>query len=158
MNRKASLTLGFAIMSVSAWAVMSAMEWPWKAALFPLVIGIPVFCLAATEVLCVFFASSPRNPGADMQAPVDVPEDVDTRRTLLAIAWILGFFAAIALLSFPIAVPLFVFVYVKFQGREGWGWSLIFTVAVWAAFYALFDRLLHLPFPAGWIQTWAGWT
>jgi hypothetical protein len=30
------------------------------------------------------------------------------------------------------------------------------TAGVWVCFYGLFDRLLHLPFPAGWIQTWLG--
>ena len=158
MNSKASLVLGFAIMGVSAWAVVSAMYWPLKAALFPLAIGIPVFCLAAAEVLWVFFGSSPK-PGSqamDFQLSEQLPANVTLHRTLVAIAWILGFFAAIVLLGFPIAVPLFVFLYVKMQGREGWGLSLIFTLVVWAIFYGLFDRLLHLPFPDGWILTGVG--
>jgi len=78
------------------------------------------------------------------------------RRTVLAISWILGFFAAIVLAGFPIAVPLFVFLYLRIQGKESWVFSVIFTFAVWAFFYALFDRLLHLPFPAGWMRTWLG--
>lgn len=156
MHSKASLVLGLAIMVVSAWAVFSAMHWPWKAALFPLVIGIPVFCLAAAEVIWVLFGSTARSQGMDVQLADDAPTNVTLHRTLVGIGWILGFFAAIALLSFPIAVPLFVFLYVKIQGREGWGLSLIFTLAVWAIFYGLFDRLLHLPFPDGWLQTWLG--
>jgi hypothetical protein len=79
---------------------------------------------------------------------------VSLRRTALAAAWILGFFAAIVLLGFPIAVPLFVFLYLRLQGREGWLFSLVFTAAVWASFYGLFDRLLHLPFAEGWLITW----
>ena len=157
MHSKASLVLGLAIMAVAAWAVFSATQWPWKAALFPLVIGIPVFCLAAAEVLWVLFGSTPRSEAADFQLAQDLPARVMLRRTLLGIGWILGFFAAIAVLSFPVAVPLFVFCYLKIQGREGWGWSLIFTLAVWVIFYGLFDRLLHLPFPEGWLQTWIGW-
>ena len=158
MHNKASLVLGLSIMVVAAWAVVSAIHWPWKAALFPLVIGIPVFCLAAAEVLWVLFGSTARSPVMDFQPADELPPQVTLRRTLVAIGWLLGFFAAIALLSFPIAVPLFVFLYVKVQGREGWGLSLIFTLAVWAVFYGLFDRLLHLPFPDGWLQTWVGLT
>ena len=162
MHSKASLALGFGIMGVSAWAVVSATHWPWKAALFPLAIGIPVFGLAAAEVLWVLFGPSP-GPGGqamDFQLSEQLPENVTRRRTLAAIVWILGFFAAIVLVGFPIAVPLFVFFYVKMQGREGWGLSVVFTLAAWAVFYGLFDRLLHLPFPDGWIQTWVGliWT
>lgn len=156
MRSKASLFLGFGIMICSGWGVVTAMDWPWKAALFPFVIGIPLFCLATAEVLWVLFGSTPRNQTMDFQLSEHLPAEVTRRRTLQAVGWMLGFFGAIVLVSFPVAVPLFVFLYLKLQGREGWGLSLIFTVAVWALFYGLFDHLLHLPFPDGWIQTWAG--
>jgi hypothetical protein len=26
----------------------------------------------------------------------------------------------------------------------------------WGIFYGLFDQLLHLPFPAGWLFSWLG--
>ncbi len=156
MHNKASLALGLGILIISAWAVVSAMHWPWKAALFPLVLGIPVFCLAAAEVLWVLLGSTSQNPLMDVQPSADLPEKVTRSRMLVAIGWMLGLFVAVVLLGFPIAVPLFVFLYVKLQGREGWGLSLVFTLVVWGIFYGLFDRLLHLPFPAGWIQTWAG--
>lgn len=156
MHNKASLLLGLGILVLTAWAVVSALHWPWKAALFPLAIGIPVFCLAAAEVLWVIFGSNANTDAPDFQLSRHLPAKETFRRTALAFAWILGFFAAIVLLGFPIAVPLFVLLYLKIQGREGWGLSSLFTLAVWALFYGLFDRLLHLPFPDGWIQTWIG--
>lgn len=156
MHSKASLALGFGIMGLSAWAVISAMHWPWKAALFPLVIGIPVFCLAAAEVLWGLFGRA-ADRATDVSEPL-VQSPVQRRGVLKAIGWILGLFAAIALLGFPIAVPLFVFVYVKLQGREGWMMSVVFTLIVSAIFYGIFDRLLHLPFPDGWMLVWAGVT
>lgn len=158
MHSKASLFLGFGIMILSGWAVAAALDWPWKAKLFPLVIGVPVFCLATAEVLWVLFGKAPRDQAMDFQLSKHLPEKVALRRTLQAVGWMLGFFSAIVLLSFPVAVPLFVFLYLKLQGREGWGLSLVFTLVVGGLFYALFDRLLHLPFPDGWIQTWAGLT
>lgn len=156
MPSKASLFLGFTIMILSGWAVFTAMAWPWKAALFPIVIGIPVFCLATAELLWGLFGTEPREQAMDFQLSKHLPEQVTFRRTLAAIGWMLGFFAAILLVSFPIAVPLFVFLYLKLEGREGWGLSLIFALAVWGSFYGLFGHLLHLPFPDGWIQAWAG--
>ncbi len=156
MHNKASLALGLGIMIISAWAVVSAMHWPWKAALFPLVLGIPVFCMAAAEVLWTLFGSTTRGEVMDFQLSSHLPDKVTRSRMLVAIGWMLGLFVAVVLLGFPIAVPLFVFLYVKLQGREGWRLSLVFTLVVWGIFYGLFDRLLHLPFPAGWIQTWAG--
>jgi len=156
MHNKASLGLGIAIMILSAWGIVSAWSWPLKAALFPLVISIPLFCLAAAEVLWVLFGSAAQSAAADFKLSDDLPQDVALRRTLLATGWILGFFAVIVLFGFLAAVPLFVFLYLKMQGEEGWIFSVAFTLAVWGFFYGLFGLLLHLPFPRGWVQAWIG--
>lgn len=156
MPSKASLALGLGIMALAGWGVISTFSWPWKAALFPLVIGVPLFCMAAVEVLWVLFGSAARSEARDFQLSTDLPAKVMLHRTLLVMAWIGGFFAAIVLLGFPVAVPLLVFLYLKVQGQEGWGLSLVVTFAVWATFYGLFDRLLHLPFPDGLIVAWTG--
>ena len=156
MPNKASLLLGLSIMIGSGWAVYTAAGWPWKAALFPMVIGIPVFCMAAVEVLWTLFGSTSRGEVMDFQMSSNLPDKVTLVRTLEVVGWMLGFLGAIVLISFPVAVPLFVFLYLKLQGREGWGWSLGLTLAVWGLFHGLFERMLHLPFPDGLIQTWAG--
>ena len=84
----------------------------------------------------------------------DVPEREVVRRSAVAAAWIVGFFAAIVLFGFPVAVPPFCLPVSQAAGERGWIFSAVFTAAVWAFFYGLFDRLLHLPFPAGWALTW----
>jgi hypothetical protein len=156
MHSKASLGLALGIMAVSGYGVIAAWAWPWKASLFPLAIGIPVFCLAAAEALWVLLGTTERGETKDFQMSHDLPDKEILKRTGLAAGWILGFFAAIVLLGFPFAVPLFVFLYLKFQGNEGWVFSAVFTAAVWLFFYGLFDQLLHLPFPDGWLLTWSG--
>jgi hypothetical protein len=160
MHSRASLALGLGVMAISGYGVIAAWFWPWKAALFPLAIGIPVFCLAAIEVLWVLFGriepAGGRGETKDFQMSHDLPDREILRRTAVAAAWIVGFFAAIVLLGFPIAVPVFVFLYLKLQGKESWLLSGLFTAAVWLFFYGLFDQLLHLPFPDGWLLTWSG--
>lgn len=156
MHSKASMALALGIMIVSGWAVVSGWAWPWKAALFPIAIGIPVFCLAAVEFLWLIFGTTLRTETKDFQLSTHLPEKVVLRRTAVAIGWIIGFFAAIVLLGFLIAVPLFVFLYLKIQGKEGWVFAAVFTLVVWAIFYGLFDRLLRLPFADGWILSWTG--
>ena len=152
MHKKASLALSALIMIVSGYGVIAATAWPWKAALFPLVIGIPLFALAAAEALWTLLGTDPASDEArDFQ--LSIGQDT-LRRTLTASGWIFAFFGAIVLLGFPIAVPLFVFLYLKLQGREGWGISIGITLGTWAVFYGLFDLLLHLPFPAGWLFAW----
>ncbi|MGH8430613.1 MAG: tripartite tricarboxylate transporter TctB family protein, partial [Solimonas sp.] len=118
MHSKASLALGLGIMGVSGYSVIAAWSWPWKAALFPLVIGIPIFVLAAAEVLWVLLGTTERGATQDFRMSHDLPDREILKRTAAAAGWIIGFFAAIMLLGFPLAVPLFVFLYLKFQGKE----------------------------------------
>ena len=157
MHKKASLALSVLIMLMSGYGVFAATAWPWKAALFPLVIGIPLFCLAAAEALWTLFGAEPAQEGAAKDFQLSIG-DQSARRTAVAGGWILGFFAAIVLLGFPIAVPLFVFLYLRLQGRERWPVCILMTGAIWGIFYGLFDALLHLPFPAGWLVTWFGFS
>ena len=156
MERLASRILGVAVMLASGAAVLIAMDWPLKARLFPIAIGVPVFCMAAAEILWGLLRPEARLGAMDFRLSDHLPPMIAVRRTLVAIAWMLGFLAGIVLAGFPIAVPLLVFFYAKLQGREPWGLSLGLALAVWGLFYAVFDRLLHLPFPAGWIQSWLG--
>lgn len=157
MPNRASLILGVTIMILSGAAVVLALDWPWKAKLFPLVIGVPMFCLATAEVVWAMFGTARRDEVMDYQLSENVPPRTAAVRALQAAGWMLGFFGAIALAGFPLAVPLFVLLYLKLQGREGWGLSFVISLCVWGAFYGLFDRLLHVPFPAGLIQGWMGW-
>jgi hypothetical protein len=60
------------------------------------------------------------------------------------------------LASFPVAVPVFMFAYLKAQSSVGWLASLGYTGATWAFFYILFQRLLYLPFESGVVQAWLG--
>jgi hypothetical protein len=143
-------------MLMSGYGVFAATSWPWKAALFPIVIGVPLFCLATAEVLWTLFGSPPQ-PGEARDFQLAIGKNT-VRRTLAAAGWIFGFFAAIVLAGFPIAVPLFVFLYLKLQGRESWVVSLAMTAAVWGVFYGLFDLMLHLPFPTGWLVAWLGFS
>src|SRR4051812_7507502 len=153
MHNRASLALSVAVMLLAAWGVFSAWSWPAKAALFPLVISIPLFLLGAAEVLWVLLGSQAQAAASDFKLSDHLPKDVALRRTAVAAGWILAFFAVIVLFGFGIAVPLFVFVYLKVQGKAGWIFSVVFTAGVWGFFYGLFDLLLHLPFPDGWIQS-----
>lgn len=154
MHKKASFVLSLAILVLAGWATYSATAWPLKAALFPLSIAVPLFFLAAGELAWLLFGSAGKGEVMDFQLADHLPDAVVRRRTLLAIGWILGFFAAIVLLGFTLAVPLFVLLYLKLQGREGWTFSITLTAVVSAVFYGLFEHLLHLPFADGWLLAW----
>ena len=128
---------------VAAYAVYAALRWPPKAALFPLVMGIPLLVLTVAQVfLELRAASAPAEPaGAG-------------RRALAVFAWMCGFIALVLLGGFAAAVPIFVFLYLRLDGREGWLLSGALAAAAWGFFHLVFQRLLHFPFEAGLIADW----
>jgi hypothetical protein len=127
-----------------------------RAALFPMVIGIPCLALALVafgqELLHTFRRST------DATDPPEAPSSLEPAiirgRALSIVAWTLGFFLAIWLLGFVIAVPVASFLYFQFAGREKWSVSVPLSLVAGAIFYGLFDYLLHLPFPEGTLLAW----
>jgi hypothetical protein len=83
------------------------------------------------------------------EARVEVAPDIARRRTIYIILWTVGFFTAIWLLGFSYAVPLTIFLYLKFAGRENWPITLAVTFCSWVFYWGLFERVLNVPFPEG---------
>lgn len=153
VRRKPHLLLSVGVIVVGAWALLSTGAWSAKAALFPRVVAIPLLVLAVAEFLLSLTREAQTEErtvtqGVDFQLS-EVDPRVALPRTASIFAWILGFFVAIVLIGFPRAIPLFVFLYLKIEAKEGGVLSLILTGAAWGLFYLLFVRLLPLPFSPG---------
>ena len=151
LNGKAWMTLAIMILSVSI--VISAQSWPFDAAHFPMLIGIPLFILSTLQFILLLVKKEPKHDDSDDGKVAEREHrSLENRRTLIIFLWIIGFFLMVLLIGFPIAVPLFVFCYMKFQGKEKWSSSIIFTLIAWGAFYGLFTKLCNIPFMEGWVQ------
>jgi Tripartite tricarboxylate transporter TctB family len=146
------------LVGVGLFAVLSAWRWPFKAALFPIIVGIPLAVLAGVQLVLELRGRGAQmdEPALDLQLGGAVPEKVARRRTLTLFAWIAGFVVLVALVGFPVAVPIFMVSYLGFQTATGWRTALGLAGAAWAFFYGVFQWLLRLPFEPGWIQTWLG--
>ena len=79
------------------------------------------------------------------------------RRTLNIFGWICSLFLLIWLVNFKIAVPLFVFLYLKFQARESLLISFMLATVMVILVVGVFGFILHVPWPDGVIQGWFGW-
>ena len=146
--------MSLAIMLIAAGVVISALRWPFKAALFPAVVGFPLFILSAIQFVKSAFLAESYGKGAVIDFKLSEMEDkaLEKKRTVRIIFWILGFFFMVLLIGFPVAVPLFVFLYMKLQGKEKWVTSVLLAFAAWLAFYGLFVKFCDIPFGEGWIQ------
>ena len=130
-----------------------------RAALFPLIIGLPAFAVS----LAVFgkeIMTRSRMVVHGEEGVEDVEEipPAETRRRTLAIgAWVVGFFLSIWLIGFVWSSLVATFLYLKFGAREGWLVSVVLTAVAYLFFAGIFDMMLHLPFPPGDLFVWLGW-
>ena len=138
MRISGSAVFSAALAGVAAYAVVTALRWPPKAALFPLVMGIPLLVLALAQMLIEVRGAS---------APEDAPGG--GQAALVVLGWMALFVALVLLLGFQLSVPLFIFGYLVLSGRERWPLSLALAGIAWGLFYLLFEKLLHFPFEAG---------
>src|SRR3972149_1245882 len=145
--------LGFAAACIAGYALYASLHWPFKTALFPRVIGFPLLLLALIEMALSIWGVEKEREGhaVDFELTTAVEPALAQKRTLLICTWIIGFLALIIAFGFPLAVPLFVFAYLKIAGREPWTLSIVLTLVSWMFMEGVFDRFLHVPFPEGWI-------
>ena len=146
--------MNLSLMAIAVWVVVTAVKWPFKTAFFPVLIGIFLFVGGTADLLLSLFGkekAGKKQAAVDFQLSEDVDPKVATRRTLLAFAWVLGFFVLILLVGFTLSVPLLVFLFLKFQAREKWGITFFLTASSLVFFFGLFVWMLNIPFADGWI-------
>lgn len=153
-------TLALAVLF--AGGVVAARGWPWKTALFPTVIGIAGSVLAAILSLWIGVRGGGPSDSDQAIARGDIFLDEDLRsgeglkRTLIICSWIVGVVLATWLLGQPIALPLFVFLYLKVGSGEGWLISLGLTLAVVIFLLGVFDQVIHVSWYEGELLRWLG--
>lgn len=154
MRRFVSLRgmLSLAAVGVAGYALYASIGWPFRTALFPRVIAAPILILALTEWALSVWGAEKADQGhaVDFQFTDSVEPALAGKRTAAIIGWTLGFLGLIVLVGFPLAVPIFVFLYLA-SAREPWQLIFGLTVISWLIIEGLFDRFLHIPFPEGWM-------
>ena len=122
-----------------------------RSAVFPLAIGIPALMLALGGVALELRSRGQRHENVPIEVEphledaVTLEPGVERRRTIAAMAWIIGFYLAIWLLGFMIAAPLITLLYLRIAGKEGWPIAVAGGVFSWLFFDGLFDGYLHIP-------------
>jgi Tripartite tricarboxylate transporter TctB family len=156
--RRGSILFCVFLIVIAVGSIVLARGWVIKASLFPLSVGIPLLVLATIQLLIVLFGQpeSGESDAMDIDFATDVPVELVRRRVLGVFAWIVGFIAMVYFLGFPLTVPLFIFLYLKFQSDVGWLPTIVTAAVTWVCFHLLFESLVHIQFEAGALQTWLG--
>jgi len=146
------------LMLISGSMFVTAMQWPFRAAIFPMTIAVFVFVLASIEVFMDVYLKQTAKEESTMDFKLAGGEDANideatvTKRVINISVWILLFFALILLVGFPVATPLYFVMFLKIQGKESWKTTVILSAVAWIFFYGLFVWILHIPFAEGWVQ------
>lgn len=135
------------ILLLLSWAIYVAKDWSLRASIIILVLGSVGVVLTLVQLIIDVvpkWAALGEPEGIAFDAPALKSE---SRWGNLEIwGWILGLYAAIHLIGFPAAVPLFVFAYAMTYGAS-WRLSLTLAAVGWGFVYSLFEKILHVPWP-----------
>jgi uncharacterized membrane protein (DUF106 family) len=158
MKTKGHLYFSVFLLLVSGYAIFAASHWSFKTGFFPLAIAIPLLILVLIHLYLESFGAPEVSKGPAVEADFsgEVSQDVARRRVVTIFAWIAAFILCVYLIGFPLTVPLFIFFFLKLQSEVSGLHSAGLTAITWGFFYLLFQRLVHIQFEAGAIQTWLG--
>lgn len=157
-HRRGHVYFSVFLLLVSGYAIFSALGWSFKTKLFPLATAIPIFVLVLVHLYLEFFGAREvaRGPAVEAEFSNESSDGNAQRRAITIFLWIGGFILSVYLVGFPLTVPLFMFCFLKFQSDAAWIHSALLTAATWVSFHLLFQRLIHVQFESGVIQSWLG--
>lgn len=151
---RADLVLAAVLAAGFAWAAAQALAFPDAAKLFPLAVALPSLALALLQVVAQLRrdradteteeAAGMGDEGAEALAPRE-----RVRRGALFLAWIAAMLAGVWLVGFVWTTALVALAYSRVVGRESWRAAIGVTAVSWGLVFGVFDRLLHVPLPAG---------
>jgi putative tricarboxylic transport membrane protein len=133
-------------------ALWQSRNFGYRAGLFPWVIGTPTLILALGQLARDVYGKKKKKIAGlaeSVETHIDIAPEIVRQRTLAILLWTIGFFVAIWLLGFSYAVPLTLFLYLKFGGNEKWPMTIAVTFFTWLFYWSLFEWLLNVPFPEG---------
>jgi hypothetical protein len=164
------------LFALFATAFSIASTWEFGARLIPQVVSIAAMIFIGWLILSAMFVAPGEKAevdadgipgrgegGAPAQSDVhfdisadygDLPGPEITKRVISYFAWLLFFFGASAVIGLLPAMFVFLVGYMRFEGKERWGITLIVSSAIWLVSYFLFHWLLIIPWPQALVGDW----
>jgi hypothetical protein len=141
-----------AIIVLLALALWQSRNFGYRAGLFPWVIATPTLILALGQLIRDLYGKKKEKIAGlaeSVETHVDIAPELVRHRTISILCWTIGFFLVIWFIGFSYAVPLTIFLYLRFAGKENWPITISVTFFSWLFYWSLFERLLNVPFPEG---------
>lgn len=155
-NPHVSLPLGIFLAFVFIGGGFMSLDWPEAAMQFPFIICVPagfiVLTILIQEVREVQInLRSSGNLGASLQ---QASQKAYLAKAVKFFSYLFVVLLVSMVVGQKIALPLFVFFYLRCWGGYGKRLSLIYALCSWGAIVAFYDRVMHLFWYPSWASSW----
>ncbi len=153
-----------ALMSYMLW---EASAWNFKARIVPTIVGSLAIFFAAFSLFHNIFArrieDEERSSGnlsgeaihMDLESETGhLPQSVVLTRAAMFFGWLVGFMVSMATIGLIPTVPLFVILFMRFEGKEPWRLIIPQAICLTLFIYVMFDQMLTIPWPPTLMGTW----
>lgn len=125
----------------------TAEGWNDMTALFPRVVGFPMLVV----LIVILAADVKKSRRVDKAGEADDHLYFKTTNIRMAryFSWLIGFVAIIWAVGVNYAIPVYVFSYMKIEGRYGWLKCGVYAFAATAFVIILFERIFRVGWPEG---------
>jgi len=145
-TQKLAMTL--AVTLIAGVMLWQAGDFPDRVALFPIAITTIILVLGIADLLRILRPAVMPGAAARAVSTDGMAQEAGAPRATSmagAIAWFLGLIIPTLLVGFLIAVPVYMALSLRLQGKHSWRTVAISVVAVWSVIYFIFVGLLNLP-------------
>ncbi|HUK61081.1 MAG TPA: tripartite tricarboxylate transporter permease [Stellaceae bacterium] len=131
-------------------------SWTAEAKIVPMIVGSLALLFGTLAAISEFFRRTAAAPATTAGGPIhmditsrvaDLPTAQKFARGGAFFGWIAAFLGSMATLGLIPTVPIFIVAYMRIEGRERWSLTVPMAAVMTLFIYALFDRLLAIPWP-----------
>ena len=124
-------------------------SWPYETALFPRVGCIVVLIVAIISLIGEILWGGGQADPSDAWVSSQLSGGPSLRRAGVVFSWLVFFLIGVWALGYQFAAVAFVFLFMKFTGKQSWRISILFTVFSFGFLYSVFRLLLDVIWPHG---------
>ena len=146
-------TLGLVVLLIAFVAIATTLNY--QARMMPLIIGVPVLLLAASQLVIEFRESAGKNKESkDLTSTVPSPIEAEQPkeepalprrvRQIKAYVWMLAAFLAIYLVGYTLTTFVYPLLYMRFVGGRSWRLSAAISLGALAFLYIVMIYVLNV--------------
>ena len=132
---------------IIAVCLYKAKDWNSTTALFPRVVGFPMLVL--TIAILAVDIKNGRHQDKDGETDGDAEFTKKSGRMIKYFAWLIGFVVLVWAIGIDYTIPIYIFSYMKIEGKYGWLKCGTYAVATTVFITILFEYVFRVAWPEG---------